>query len=240
MSLTGDPDGEPTKYGISIVDHTSGLLAAFAIVAALREVERTGEGRQADVALFDTHLSMLTYLAADFLNCGTEPQRYAHSAHPYLVPSQLFATVDGFLVVMPMADHMWPRLCGALGLDELGSSADLADAAGRLANRERITSALAAEFAGRRTAATVETLRAAGVPAAPVNSVAEALADPQVAARGMIVDDGQARMVGNPVKISGVGEHAPRPAPALGEHTREVLLEVGLTPQDVESLCPAS
>ena len=115
MSLTGEPDGEPAKYGISIVDHTAGLLAAFAILSALRETERTGQGRQADVALFDTHLSMLSYLAADFLNCGIEPQRYAHSAHPYIVPSQLFATRDGFLVVMPMADHMWPKLCAALG-----------------------------------------------------------------------------------------------------------------------------
>jgi CoA:oxalate CoA-transferase len=240
MSLTGDPDGEPAKYGISIVDHTAGLLAAFAILAALRETERTGRGRQADVALFDTHLSMLTYLAADFLNCGLEPQRYAHSAHPYLVPSQLFPTKDGFLVVMPMADHMWPKLCAALGLNELGANPELADARGRLAHRDLVTAALAAELAGRRTAETVETLRAAGVPAAPVNTVADALADPQVAARGMIVHDGRMRMVGNPVKISSMEEQPPRPAPSLGEHTREVLLEAGLPLQEVDSLCQTS
>ena len=108
------------------------------------------------MALFDTHLSMLSYLAADFLNCGIEPQRYAHSAHPYIVPSQLFATRDGFLVVMPMADHMWPKLCAALGQNELGGNPELTDAPGRLAHRDRITATLAAEFAGRPTAETVE------------------------------------------------------------------------------------
>ena len=240
MSLTGDPDGEPAKFGISIVDHTAGLAGAFAVLAALRETERTGRGRQADVALFDTHLSMLTYLAADFLNCGIVPQRYARSAHPYLVPSQLFPTEDGFLVVMPMADHMWPKLCSALGLEEFAADPALADAAGRLAGRDRITAALEAELAGRKTAEALDALRAAGVPAAPVNTVADALADPQVASRGMIVDDGRLRMVGNPVKISEMDERAPRPAPSLGEHTREVLLEAGLDPEEVDSLCPAS
>jgi CoA:oxalate CoA-transferase len=240
MSLTGDPDGEPAKFGISIVDHSAGLAGAFAVLAALRETERTGRGRRADVALFDTHVSMLTYLAADYLNCGIVPQRYAHSAHPYLVPSQLFATEDGFLVVMPMADHMWPKLCEALGLGELAGDPELADARGRLANRDRVTTTLAAELARRKTVAALDALRAAGVPAAPVNTVAEALADPQVGARAMIVDDGRMRMVGNPVKISGMREQAPRRAPSLGEHTREILLEAGVDPEEVDSLCRAS
>jgi crotonobetainyl-CoA:carnitine CoA-transferase CaiB-like acyl-CoA transferase len=240
MSLTGDPDGEPAKFGISIVDHSAGLAGAFAVLAALHEAERTGQGRQADVALFDTHLSMLTYLAADYLNCGIEPQRYAHSAHPYLVPSQLFATEDGFLVVMPMADHMWPKLCEALGLEELAGDPELGDARGRLANRDRVTTTLAGELARRKTVDVLGALHAAGVPAAPVNTVAEALADPQVGARAMIVDDGRMRMVGNPVKISGMREQAPRRAPSLGEHTREILLEAGLDPEEVDSLCRPS
>ena len=189
------------------------------------------------MALFDTHLSMLTYLAADYLNCGMLPQRHAHSAHPYLVPSQLFPTEDGFLVVMPMADHMWPKLCLALGLDELAADPELADARGRLAHRDRVTTALEIELTGRKTADALEALRAAGVPAAPVNTVADALADRQVSSRGMIVDDGRLRMVGNPVKISGMEEQAPRPAPSLGEHTREILLESGLTQEEVDSLC---
>ena len=114
MSLTGDPGGKPTKYGISIVDHTSGVMGAFAILAALRGVEQTGIGRHVDLALLDSHVHMLTYLAADYLNCGMEPERYEDSAHPYIVPSQRFSTRDGDLVIMPMADRMWIQLCEAL------------------------------------------------------------------------------------------------------------------------------
>jgi formyl-CoA transferase/CoA:oxalate CoA-transferase len=225
MSLTGDPEGEPTKYGISIVDHSAGLAAAFGILAAVRQAERTGEGRQVDISLLDTHLSMLSYVAADYLSCGAEPQRHAHSAHPYLVPSQLFATADGHLVLMPMADHMWRPLCDALDLDELAADPALADARGRLAQRERVCEAIAGALATRRTADAEARLRDAGVPVAPVNTVAQALADPQVEARGMLVEAGGVRMVGNPIRISGNAGLEPRPAPAAGEHTAEVLRE---------------
>jgi len=240
MSLTGDPDGPPTKFGISIVDHTSGLMAAFAILAALRGVAETGVGRHVDLALFDIHLSMLTYLAADYLNCGVEPQRHASSAHPYIVPSQLFAARDGYLIVMPMADHMWVKLCDALELADLGRDPDLRTAAGRLAHRERVTSGIAARLAELPTGEAVGRLVGSGVPAAPVNSVPEALADPQVAARGMVVEAEGVRLLGNPVKLSDVPERPPRPGPGLGEHTREILREAGLPEEEIDSLCPTS
>ena len=226
MSLTGDPEGEPTKYGVSVVDHTAGLAAAFGILAAVRQSERTGEGRQVDIALLDTHLSMLSYVAADYLTCGVEPQRHAHSGHPYIVPSQLFATADGYVVVMPLSDRMWPPLCTALGLDGLAADPALADARGRLAQRERVCAAVAGALTGRSTAEAEAVLRAAGVPVAPVQSVPQALADPQVEARGMIVEAGGFRMVGNPIRISGNDELRARAAPAAGEHTTEVLGQV--------------
>jgi formyl-CoA transferase/CoA:oxalate CoA-transferase len=240
MSITGDPDGPPTKFGISIVDHTAGLLGAFAIVTALRGADQTGVGRHVDVSLFDAHLSMLTYLAADYLNCGAEPARYAASAHPYIVPSQLFATSDGYVVAMPMADHMWPRLCSALELTELGQDKDLATVAGRLAQRQRVVSAVAARLAALTTAESVARLGEAGVPVAPVNSVPEALADPHVAAREMVVEAGGVRMVGNPVKLSDTPGSRPRRAPTLGEHTREVLREAGLVDEEIDELCRTS
>jgi formyl-CoA transferase/CoA:oxalate CoA-transferase len=240
MSLTGDPGGKPTKYGISIVDHAAGLLGAFAILAALRSVGQTGSGCHVDLAMLDSHVHMLTYLAADYLNCGMEPERYEDSAHPYIVPSQRFSTSDGDLVIMPMADEMWARLCTALGLAELGEDSALATAEGRLRQRARIVRILAEEFARRETSAAVELLRANGVPAAPVNTVPQILADPQVEARNMVVEAGGVRMLGNPVKLREVGEQPFRAAPKLGEHTRQVLLEAGLSEEEVTALCPAS
>ena len=240
MSLTGDPDAPPTKFGISIVDHTAGLLAAFAILAALRGVQKTGEGRHVDIALFDAHLSMLTYLAADYLNCGIEPRRYASSAHPYIVPSQLFAAREGYLIVMPMTDHMWRTLCETLGLTELAEDPALAGAPGRLEQRDRVTATIASRLAELSTAEVAALLVDAGVPAAPVNSVAEALADPQVGAREMVVEAGGVRMVGNPVKLSDMAEQPLRPAPRLGEHSREILREAGLPDEEIDRLCPRS
>jgi crotonobetainyl-CoA:carnitine CoA-transferase CaiB-like acyl-CoA transferase len=240
MSLTGDPQGSPTKFGISIVDHTTGLMAAFAIVTALRAAERSGEGTHVDLALLDTHVSMLSYLAADLLNCGTEPQRFAASAHPYIVPSQLFATRDGHVVVMPMADHMWEKLCVALELDALGSDAELASSAGRLAQRDRVVEAVAARIGELDTDTVVERLTLAGVPAAPVNSVAAALAEPQLRARKMMVEAGRVHMIGNPVKMTEVEEPPYRRAPRLGEQSREILVEAGLSEEEVAELCTAS
>jgi formyl-CoA transferase len=183
---------------------------------------------------------MLTYLAADYLNGGIEPERYADSAHPYIVPSQRFSTSDGDLVIMPMADRMWIQLCEALGLDELEADPALRTAAGRLENRERVVRRLAEEFAGRETGPTIELLVAHGVPAAPVNSVPEILADPQVEARGMVVEGDGVRMLGNPVKLSGAAGPAYRRAPHLGEHTAEVLLAAGLSSEEVGELWPES
>jgi len=240
MSLTGDPGGKPTKYGISIVDHTSGLLGAFAILAALRGSEQSGVGRHVDLALLDSHVHMLTYLAADYLNCGLEPERYEDSAHPYIVPSQRFSTRDGDVVIMPMADRMWSALCEAFELVELAEDPQLATAPGRLDNRERVIRVLAAEFARRNTDETVALLTRHGVPVAPVNSVPQILADPQIEARGMVVEAGGVKMVGNPVKLSDVDEEPLRPAPHLGEHTREVLLEAGLPEEEVTALWPTS
>ena len=240
MSLTGDPGGKPTKYGISIVDHASGLLGAFSVLAALRGVDQTGEGRHVDLSLLDAHVHMLSYLAADYLNGDLVPERYADSAHPYIVPSQRFATTDGDIVTMPMADHMWRAACGVLDLDELGADPELATAPGRLANRERVIAGFAAAVAERTTADVVALLEGAGVPVAPVNSVAEILADEQIAERGLVVEGDGVRMLGSPIKMSDLDEGPYNRAPHVGEHTRELLSEAGLGRSEVDALCPTS
>ena len=228
MSLTGEPDGPPTKYGVSVVDHMGGAFGAIGILAALREAERSGEGRHVDIALFDTHLSMLSYIAADYLNGGALPVRLASSAHPYAVPSQLFETADGHVVIMPLANHMWKKLCGALALTELEADPSLDSSRGRLEQRERVIAGVAEAIGALSTAETLERMAAFGVPAAPVQSVAEALAGEQVAARDMLVEAGGVSMLGNPVKISGHERAEFRAAPALGEHSEEILREAGV------------
>ncbi len=236
MSLTGEPDGPPTKYGVSIVDHVGGLFAVIGILTALlarrseaqRSEGRDGAGQAVDVSLFDTHLSLLTYLAGWQLNCGAVPTRQSSSAHPTLVPSQVFETADGHLVVMVLADHFWPPLCHVLGVPELADDPRFADAAARLEHRDEVVAALAARLETRTSGEWTDALVAAGVPAAPVQSVPEALDSEQVRARDMVVDlhhphYGSYRAVGNPLKISGSGAPPARPAPLLGEHNGEVL-----------------
>ena len=240
MSLTGDPGGKPTKYGISIVDPATGLLGAFSILAALRGVGQTGTGRHVDLSLLDAHVHMLSYLASDYLNGDLVPERYADSAHPYIVPSQRFATSDGDIVTMPMTDHMWRAMCEVLELEELGADADLATAPGRLAQRERVIEGVAAAIATHTTAHIVSVLEEVGVPVAPVNSVAEILADPQIEARGLVVEGDGVRMLGNPIAMSDVERGPYRRAPHIGEHTRELLDEVGLGPEEIEALWPTS
>ncbi|MGI9658676.1 MAG: CoA transferase, partial [Gaiellaceae bacterium] len=193
-----------------------------------------------DLALLDAHVHMLSYLAADYLNGDLVPERYADSAHPYIVPSQRFATVDGDIVTMPMADHMWRAACEALELEELGADPELGTAPGRLANRERVIVGFAEAVARHTTAAVVELLEGVGVPVAPVNSVPEILADPQIEARGLVVEGDGVKMLGNPIKMSDLDEGPYGRAPHVGEHTRELLLATGMDTSEVDALWPTS
>ncbi len=230
MSLTGEPDGPPTKYGISVVDHAGGLFAVIGILAAVwaRAGDPQGRGRHVDLGLLDTHLSMLTYLAADYLAGGALPQRQRSSAHPTIVPAQAFPTADGWIVVMPLAEHFWPLTCAALGLPELADDLRFADARARLHHRAELLTTLEQRCLQDTTARWMTRLVDAGVPAAPVQTVAEALASEQVAARDMVVElahpgYGRYRAVGNPVKISHSGPQPLRPAPPRGADTQAVL-----------------
>jgi crotonobetainyl-CoA:carnitine CoA-transferase CaiB-like acyl-CoA transferase len=244
MSLTGDPAGPPTKYGISVVDHVGGLFAALGVSAALvaRNADPQRRGRHVDTALFDTHLSMLTYLAAEVLNGGAVPERQPMSAHPALVPAQLFATADDYVVVMPLAQHFFPPLCAAVGLPELAEDPRYADAAGRLAHRDELLATLNERFAERPTAEWLAVLEEAGIPSSPVQTVDQALVMDQVEAREMVVElthpgYGSYRAVGNPLRISASGPQPLAAAPFLGEHTHQVLTELaGLSTEDVAAL----
>jgi len=238
MSLTGPPDAPPARAGIAYADHTGGLAAALAVSAALVERDRTGRGRHIDLALLDVHLSMLSYLAAWQLNTGAETARTRDSAHASLVPAQNFATRDGHVSVFVGNDAMWSRLARALGDPRL-AEASLTTNAGRLQNRDSLVAILAPIFASATTAQWVERLNDSGVACAPVNSVGEALAEPQVETRdliteGVIAGGAAYRHVAGP--LAAMGSRDRRGAPDLGQDTEAVLRGFGYSEAAIAGL----
>ena len=228
MQVTGEPDGPPIRSGVATIDFAGGLCSALGLMVALRRAHETGVGGDVDVSLFDTAISMLTHMATHHLRTGDEPRRLPGGSHPSVVPSQTFPTADGWMMVMCMKDKFWQRLCELLERPALARDPRYAGFAERLANRAALVDELSAIFRRRPTAAWIERLRGQ-VPCAPVQSVSQALADPQVAARGMVVTVdhprfGPLREVGCPIKIDDV---EPRYAPgaALGADTAAILRE---------------
>jgi crotonobetainyl-CoA:carnitine CoA-transferase CaiB-like acyl-CoA transferase len=230
MSLTGEPDGPPCKFGVSIVDLVTGLTAAFALLAALTGARTTGVGRDIDVSLFDVALHNLNYPATWYLNAGVVQGREARSAHPSLTPSQLFRTRDGWIMIMCNKERFWQALCSELERPDWAADPRFADYAARLANRAALEGLLDEALQQHTTARWLQ--RFAGkVPAAPVNDIAQALGSAYVRdhenLRAYRYGDGRAaRMVANPVRVPGA-KLPERAAPALGAHTEEVLGSLG-------------
>ncbi len=241
MSITGDPEGPPTKTGLSAVDFSAGVVAALSLMVGVHSARRDGVGGDCDIALLDTAVSMLNYLATWNLTRGYEPSRVPRSGHPTIVPFGNFPTADGWIVVGGSKEKFWQRLARALGREDLLHEERFASFDDRLLHRNELEALLAAEFTRRPTAQWVEVLAAAGVPCAPVNSVAEALAEPQVTARGLVFDIDHPRLgkvghVGSPVRFGQVNPLRAA-APALGEHSREVMAEVaGYTQEQIAEL----
>jgi crotonobetainyl-CoA:carnitine CoA-transferase CaiB-like acyl-CoA transferase len=243
MSLTGDPEGPPTKSGLSLVDLSGGYVSAIALLAGVWRARRDGVGCDCDVSLFETALHELCYVGVWAASRGYVPPRRRNSAHPSIVPFQNFATADGFLVVACPKEKFWRSLCNALGQPELAADERFADFAARDRNRDELLAILDAAFAKRGSADWLELLTASGVPCAPVNEVAEAFDDPQARARGAVVSAehpalGTVRQVASPLRL---GDEAPvKRAPFRGEHTETVLAEVcGYPPERIEELAAA-
>lgn len=240
MSLTGDPCGPPEKYGVSMIDFSTGVMAALGLMVGIYQATVRGIGCELDVSLFDTTASMLNYLAAWNLNEGYSPEKTRYSAHPSLVPSQLFPTRDGSLVVMCNKEKFFPLLCNALGAPHLATDARYIDFAARLRNRDALVAELIAIFQTEETAHWLEKLQGI-VPVAPVNTVDEAMRLPLLAERGMLVEAphptrGNVKMIGTPIKVS---NHTPSYTcgPALGEHNEELLGEIlGLSSTEIAQL----
>ncbi len=230
FSLTGEPGGPPTRFGLSVVDQMTGLALAYSVLAALTAARATGRGRDIDVSLFDIALSNTAYPAIWYLNEGVVQERLARSAHPSIVPCQLYKTRDGWIFLMCNKEKFWPALCRALGREDWGADPRFARFKDRLANRALIEEMLDTELGRRDTADWLE-LFAGTVPAAPINDLGQALENPFVTEGGRIQTlaldgHGDYRMVAPPVTCPGEDPPA-RPAPRLGADTEALLRELG-------------
>jgi crotonobetainyl-CoA:carnitine CoA-transferase CaiB-like acyl-CoA transferase len=239
MSLTGDPGGPPERYGLSVVDLMTGLVASFGLLAGITAARATGKGRDVDTSLFDLALFNLNYPGTWYLNAGAVQGREKRSAHPSLVPSQLYRTKDGWIFVMCNKEKFWGVLASELGRPEWTTDERYATFAARLARRDEITALLDAEFSGDTTTAWLEKL-SGKLPVAPVNDIAQALENPFVAERQGFGDfaypDGRkANLLRNPIRLSDSALPT-RAAPALGAHTDALLQELGYSAERIAAL----
>jgi glutaryl-CoA transferase len=229
MSICGDADGGPTKYGVAIVDVVTGLYACNSILAALAARARTRRGQHVEVCLYDSGLAMLINVASNYLVTGKDARRFGNG-HPNIVPYTTYATADGMIAVAVGNDGQFARFAETAGHGEWARDARYATNPARVTNREALDAAIAQALKGEKSSTWIEKLRAAGVPCGPINSVGEALNDPHTLARDMVRSvrhptAGDLRMVGIPFRLSGTPAAIRRAPPLLGQHTEEVLSE---------------
>jgi crotonobetainyl-CoA:carnitine CoA-transferase CaiB-like acyl-CoA transferase len=233
MDITGDPNGEPTRLGVAFADVFTGVYSALAIAAALQERERTGKGNHIDMALLDTMVGVLANQALFYLVSGTPPVRMGN-AHATVVPYQTFPTSDGWMLIACGNDGQFAKMMALLGDPAMADDARYSTNAARVVNRDTLIPRLF-ELTRRLTKAELAArFEEAGVPAGPINNLAEVFADPQVVARGMRIDlphrvakGGTIPGVRSPITMNGRRAAADRAPPQVGEHTEEILREIG-------------
>lgn len=243
MSITGEADGDPMKVGVGISDIMTGMYAGMAILSALHHREKTGEGQYIDVALFDTQLAWLVNAGMNYLLTNEAPRRYG-TAHPNIVPYQVFPASDGFFMLAVGNDAQFRRFCELAGAPELAGDPRFATNPARLENRVALIDQLRGITAGKSRDFWLTGLERANVPSGPINDVAQAFDEPQTKARGMRVkfederiEGGKADLIGSPLKLSMTQVSYRQFPPSLGEHTREILEELlGMKSEDIDAL----
>jgi crotonobetainyl-CoA:carnitine CoA-transferase CaiB-like acyl-CoA transferase len=233
MDLTGTPDGEPQRAGVPVADIFTGIYSVVGILAALIERGRSGRGCQVDTALVDSQVGVLANQALNYLVSGKVPKRIGN-AHPNIVPYQVFPVADGHVIIATGNDSQFAKLCGVLGEPDISGEPSYRANSDRLQHREELIarlSTLTRRWPGAELLAKLESVQ---VPAGPINPLDQVFADPQVVHRGMRIDPPSAAAktgtipgVRTPIVIGGRPMAAERPSPRLGEHTAEVLREIG-------------
>ncbi len=230
LSITGEPGRPPARVGIPLADLSGGIFSCEAILAGLYQREKTGKGCRVETSMFDGMLNLLSYMGTHFLSTGEVPKPQG-TAHEFTVPWQAFAARDGYLVIATRQEVFWKKLCVVLDRPELADDPRFATNPKRLKHRADLVPILEGILKTRTAAEWLSKLYAADVPAAPVNDLAGAFAEPPVAEREMIVEYdhplvGRVRLPGNPIKFDGAGKTISQPAPLLGEHTDAVLRDL--------------
>lgn len=230
LSITGEPGRPPARVGIPLADLSGCIFSCEAILAGLYQRKKTGKGCRVETSMFDGMLNLLSYMATHYLSTGEVPKPQG-TAHEFTVPWQAFAARDGYLVIATRQEVFWKKLCVVLDRPELADDPRFATNPKRLKHRADLVPILEGILKTRTAAEWLSKLYAADVPAAPVNDLAGAFAEPPVAEREMIVEYdhpqvGRVRLPGNPIKFDGAGKTISQPAPLLGEHTDAVLRDL--------------
>ena len=246
MSFTGEPDGGPMRYPIAIADMTCGMYSAMGILAALYAREKTGRGQFLDMALFDSQLTWLANIGSSYLNAKVAPKRWGN-AHPSIVPYEVFRGRDGRCFVLGVGtEALWKKFVRMTGMESsVGQDERFQSNALRTNNRGALMPILQKKFDEQAASAWLERLAVAEIPAAPINTVEEAVNDAQTQARSMIVQIehpalGVARSIGNPIKFSETPVSYRLPPPMLGEHTTTILQELGYSEAEVRAMSSSS
>ena len=229
--FTDHPDGPPTRVGVAITDYLAGLYAMNGILLALRDRDRSGRGQHVDIALLDAMTSALALPAGIYFNTGEAPGREGNQHHT-LTPYETIEVADGLVVVAVGNERLWRQFCNAVGASDLERHPDYATNTERMAHRPRLIAELTPRLAKYTRDALIERLRVHNVPCAQVRTIGEALEDPHLRARGMVLDIphdglGAVRSLGNPIRLSRTPAAIHRPPPALGEHNEEILESLG-------------
>ncbi len=240
MMVTGEPGKGPMRAGTAVADTSSGLNAALGILVALAERERSGKGQWVHTSLLESQIALMDFQAARYLVEGEVPPQ-AGNDHPYVTPMGVIATQDGYLNLGVGAESQWISFCDAVGRNDLAKNPDFATLEDRYENRAACWAVLTPIFAEKSTADWLDVLEAHGVPAGPIYEVDEMFDDPQVRHTGIVqsVDHharGETQLIGQPINLSRTPAALDASAPDLGQHSEEVLIELGLTPDEIAAL----